>query len=89
MLRNRLNPCFCGSWFVRREQLLKEEKSLSLNPCFCGSWFVSIRFDGYWCIHRKSLNPCFCGSWFVRLQQKKPTKKWRLVLILVFVEVGS
>ena len=38
----RLNPCFCGSRSVRRDEVFASERvEVGLNPCFCGSRSVS------------------------------------------------
>jgi len=64
-----LNPCFCGSWFLREFRACWRIWLQCLNPCFCGSWFLRLVNLNEINEHY-SLNPCFCGSWFLSWQRR-------------------
>ena len=71
-----LNPCFSGSWFVRK---LKDAQSsfdsivLILVLVEVGLWEVKKRRNKV--KKRQSLNPCFSGSWFVSIILQTYIKK--------------
>ncbi len=42
-LRQGLNPCFTGKWFLSSIKTLYLNDIHSLNPCFTGKWFLSYK----------------------------------------------
>ncbi len=61
-----LNPCFCGTCFLRYQHHAISGRVLSsLNPCFCGTCFLSGLSEKPLLFFCSSLNPCFCGTCFL------------------------
>ncbi len=80
-----LNPCFCGTYFLRFTMTSMNWWNSRLNPCFCGTYFLSHLKTSNWG------NISVLILVFVELTfwvgESKTFKFFDLVLILVFVEL--
>ena len=81
------NPCFFGSGVLRKDFVLFHEEGHCFNPCFFGSGVLRGTPAPDPAIPL-GFNPCFFGSGVLRGRGVKILIVWKLVSILVFLEVG-